>query len=128
MKKFLSILCCICMLCVFTTACDILNKPTSSSTENSNPNEEETNTQPPMNEYCTIMFDTQGGTKIDNIKVKKGDKIPAVSSPKKTQTKTEEYTFLYWEYKGDAWNFDNPVTMDMTLVAKYRVDKTTINF
>ena len=65
----------------------------------------------------TITFDTAGGNRIASIEVKKGSTIPRPTEPTK-----EGYVFDGWEYNGSTYSFNNSVTSDMTLKAKWVVD------
>ena len=50
-------------------------------------------------EYITITFDSDGGTKVDDMKVKKGEKF------KLPETEKKGYFFQGW-YDGKAFYFD----------------------
>lgn len=66
------------------------------------------------NKTVTIIFDTDGGTIIDKVVLKKGVTVPRPISPIK-----QDYEFVNW-YDGDnIFNFDNGATKDITLKAKY---------
>ena len=60
----------------------------------------------------SIIFDTQGGSIINSIKVTEGERIEMPSNPVK-----ENYVFLQWEYKNVPYDFSLPVNEDMTLKA-----------
>lgn len=79
------------------------------------------------NEYC-VSFETFGGNHINQMRVKANEKISAPSAPTKTG-----YTFTDWydnsNYTGQAFNFDTPITKDLTLYAKWGNVKTyTVHF
>ena len=63
----------------------------------------------------TVSFETDGGSpKPRDQTVSYGGKVTEPAAPTKTG-----YSFTGW-YNGDAlWNFDTPVTSDMTLYAKW---------
>lgn len=80
--------------------------------ENNDDNENE--------EYFTITFDTDGGSSIDSIVVKSGEKINKPKNPSK-----DGYTFINWEMGGKEYNFDNAVTNDLTLKAIWKKNNNT---
>lgn len=59
-----------------------------------------------------ITFDSNGGSVVSSVKVKKGDKIPEPEEPTR-----EGYTFIGWEYEDVLYDFSKPVTKKMTLKA-----------
>lgn len=64
-----------------------------------------------------VSFDTNGGSKIETLKVKSGDKIKKPADPSKEGYKFEgwfENKTLKWEY-----NFETPITESITLYAKW---------
>ena len=66
----------------------------------------------------TVSFDTQGGSTVPAQTVSYGGKVTEPAAPTKTG-----YSFTGW-YNGDTqWNFDTPVTSDMTLYAKWTPNK-----
>ena len=69
--------------------------------------------------YYTVTFDTDGGSDVAAITVLKGEKIPVPEEPSKA-SKDCEYVFLGWYYNGEAWNFENGVVENMTLVARWK--------
>lgn len=69
--------------------------------------------------YYTVFFDTDGGSDVAAITVLKGEKIPVPEEPSKA-SKDCEYVFLGWYYNGEAWNFENGVVENMTLVARWK--------
>ena len=80
-------------------------------------------------EDCIVTFDSDGGSSIAPVTVKKGDKISAPEIPEKS-SKDCEYEFLGWYYGGVAWDFENDtVEGDITLVAQWKAtDKYTKPF
>ena len=62
----------------------------------------------------TVTFNTDGGSKIEAIKVEKGGKVAKPTDPTK-----EGYTFTYWTLEGKEYDFSSKVTKDLTLVAKW---------
>src|SRR5690554_6178403 len=66
----------------------------------------------------TITFNTDGGTLIDPITLEFGSVIGPVEEPSK-----EGHTFSGW-FLGDVlFDFDTPINSDITLDAKYEVNK-----
>lgn len=71
--------------------------------------------------YYTVIFNSKGGSKIENVRVKCGSKLCKPDNPTRTSTSTVEYEFLGWFYNGVEWDFDSePVLSDMELVAKWK--------
>lgn len=62
----------------------------------------------------TVSFSTEGAGKIDALKLPEGSLIP-----KPDEIKKEGYIFLGWYYGEKLWNFSDPVTSSMKLVAKW---------
>lgn len=69
--------------------------------------------------YYTVQFDTQGGSTVDAVRVKRGEKITAPATPTYI-TKECEYVFVGWLYKGEKWDFAKGVAEDMTLTAEWK--------
>ena len=71
--------------------------------------------------FFTVIFDSAGGTKVESLTVKSGEKIPEPPEPKRSNTK-QQYVFKGW-YIGDSkWDFKNGiVTGDITLTAKWEL-------
>lgn len=74
-----------------------------------------------VEEYCTVTFDSDGGSKVDSVRVEKGEKLAPPQTPTKSSA-DNEYEFLGW-YQGDTeWDFEkDSVIEDMTLTAKWQV-------
>ena len=64
----------------------------------------------------TVTFDTDGGSAVDSQPVAYGGQAAAPAAPAKTG-----YTFAGWYLEGEKFNFNTPVTKDMTLTAKWTV-------
>lgn len=62
----------------------------------------------------TVEFDSNGGSKVESAKAAEGEPVAAPADPTR-----EGYTFAGWFYNETKWNFENPVTEDMVLVAKW---------
>lgn len=67
------------------------------------------------NKEYTVTFDTNGGTKVEEIKVKKNDILDSIPT-----TTRDGYTFLYWTLDEKIFNKDTKITKDITLVAKWQ--------
>lgn len=70
---------------------------------------------------CTITFETNGGTKIQSLRVDKNTKLEALEIPER-----EGYTFDGWYTDKDltaAYDFDAEITKSMTLYAKWVEDE-----
>ncbi len=62
-----------------------------------------------------VTFDSKGGTSVEAVTVKEGEKITGVKDPTKGG-----FDFVCWTKDGAAFNLDTDVvTEDMTLVAKW---------
>ena len=64
---------------------------------------------------CTVVFDTDGGSLIQSVTLGAGQLLNKPTDPTK-----EGYEFLYWTLNGKEFNFETPITGDMTLVAKWK--------
>lgn len=62
-----------------------------------------------------IKFDTLGGTNIENLIVLEGHILEKPVNPIK-----DGYEFICWQYHNKEYDFSNPITNDMVLVAKYK--------
>ena len=65
-------------------------------------------------DYVKVSFETVGGNTIEPISVKKGEKVTRPIDPKKTG-----HTFKMWTLNGEAFDFETPITEDITLLATY---------
>ena len=65
--------------------------------------------------YYTISFDTGGGTIVSDQIIEEGS---LVERPSINPTR-DNYEFAGWTYNGADYNFDTPVTGDMTIVARW---------
>lgn len=77
------------------------------------------------NIYYTVNFDTQGGDFVPRQIVKNGDVANYVI------TKKDGYEFLGWYLNNQEYNFNTPVTKQITLVAEWKKiennDKPAVN-
>ena len=75
----------------------------------------------------TVKFDSRGGSKVSSKQVLPNKKVKEPSAPKRSK-----YTFAGWYTSPSLktkWNFDNKVTKNMTLYAKWKrvsVDKASV--
>lgn len=66
-------------------------------------------------ETVKIHFDTNGGSAIDDVEVKKGSLASAPVDPTRTS-----YEFMGWTLNGEAFDFSQPIKEDITLVAQWK--------
>jgi len=74
----------------------------------------------------TVTFDTNDGTAIDPVAIGYDTKLTAPVAPEK-----EHYSFLGWytdEALTTAFSFETPVTSDITLYAKWKLNEFTVTF
>lgn len=65
-------------------------------------------------EVISINFDTQGGSKVESLKIEKGSIIKMPKDPTK-----EGYKFMGWYLDNKEFDFSKPVSKDITLIAKW---------
>ena len=68
-----------------------------------------------------IVFDSNGGTTVENQQVKNGQTVKEPTSPTRNG-----YTFKGWYLGGIKYNFNTKVTTDMILIAKWQKDAVTV--
>ncbi len=93
------------------------------------PGESKPGQRPGTTTTYTVSFDSDGGTAVQAVKVKKGEKISEPATPQKA-TLQRQYSFLGW-YNGETkWNFSNDtVQSNVTLTAKWELaEDYTIGF
>ena len=71
----------------------------------------------------TVTFDTDGGSEVASQTVPYGGQAAAPAVPAKPG-----YTFAGWYLDGKAYDFDAPVTENLTLTANWTVNRYTITF
>ena len=74
----------------------------------------------------TVTFNSNGGTSVDEQKVNFNEKATKPTDPTKTG-----YTFECWcsdETLDSVYNFNTPITNDITLYAKWRINQYTVTF
>lgn len=65
-------------------------------------------------EFKVTLNTNNGSDAIQVLLVKRGDTVTKPKVPSK-----EGYTFKYWSYKGEEFNFDTKITKNITLDANY---------
>ena len=72
-------------------------------------------------ELFTVKFESDGGSAVNAVTVKSGEKIPEPKSPVKA-TLEKQYAFKGWYYRDKKWDFENDVvTENITLTAKWEL-------
>ena len=71
----------------------------------------------------TVTFDTDGGSEVASQTVPYGGQAAVPAAPAKPG-----YTFAGWYLDGKAYDFDAPVTENLTLTANWTVNRYTITF
>ena len=72
----------------------------------------------------TVTFDKNNGSANETKKVNSGEKVTKPSNPKK-----EGYRFTAWLYENKEFDFNTPITMNITLTASYTaLAKYTVTF
>ena len=67
----------------------------------------------------TVTFDTDGGSKIASVTIKKGKKLSKPKDPTK-----DNYTFIEWQLDGKKYDFNKEVTKSIKLKAKWEIELT----
>ncbi len=67
------------------------------------------------NKSYTVEFNTDGGTPIESITIKKGKTVQQPTNPTK-----EGYVFIGWSLDGNEFNFSTPIKNDITLKAEWK--------
>lgn len=62
----------------------------------------------------TVTFDSNGGSVVSSVQVKKGDKVSKPSEPTR-----DDYIFSGWYLNDTLYDFDSAVLENITLVAKW---------
>lgn len=71
-------------------------------------------------EILTVTFDSNGGSSVPSQKVKYGETVTKPADPTK-----DGYDFVAWTLKGNNYNFEDKVTENITLEAKWK-EKTVV--
>ena len=75
-----------------------------------------------INNYV-VKFDSNGGSSISSITVKGGNKVTKPKNPTK-----DGYTFNGWYNGNTLFNFNTPVTSDITLTAKWTKKTASVKY
>jgi uncharacterized repeat protein (TIGR02543 family) len=76
-----------------------------------------------INKY-TVTFNSGGGSAVGSQTVNHGSTVAKPANPTRAG-----YTFVRWELPvGTEYNFSNPVTGNITLTAKWDINKYTVTF
>jgi len=65
----------------------------------------------------TVVFDSAGGSSVADRIVEIGTAVTRPTDPTK-----ESHTFRGWYFEGVRWDFNNEVTQNMTLIARWDID------
>ena len=65
-------------------------------------------------EFKVTFNENNGGDAVSYYTVKRGETVSKPKDPIK-----EGYTFKYWSYKGEEFDFDTKITKNITLDANY---------
>ena len=102
--------------------------PSSSESDNDSDNDDSANASEERisesqrnDDLFTVTFDSDGGSAVNAVTVKSGEKIPEPKSPVKA-TLEKQYAFKGWYYQDKKWDFENDVvTENITLTAKWEL-------
>lgn len=89
--------------------------------DSSNAGEERISESQSNDELFTVKFESDGGSAVNAVTVKSGEKIPQPKSPVKA-TLEKQYAFKGWYYQDKKWDFENDVvTENIVLTAKWEL-------
>ena len=93
----------------------------SDNDDSANASEERISESQRNDDLFTVKFDSGGGSAVNAVTVKSGEKIPEPKSPVKA-TLEKQYAFKGWYYRDKKWDFENDVvTENITLTAKWEL-------
>lgn len=93
----------------------------SDNDDSTNASEERISESQRNDDLFTVKFDSDGGSAVNAVTVKSGEKIPEPKSPVKA-TLEKQYAFKGWYYQDKKWDFENDVvTENITLTAKWEL-------
>ena len=72
--------------------------------------------------YYTVNYDSNGGSSIDSVVVKDGEKAPIPNGPIR-----DKYKFIGWYLNDEEYNFETPISEDITLAAKWEKNVESSN-
>lgn len=70
---------------------------------------------------CVITFDSNGGSKVEDISITCGTKI----QKPETQPSKDGFDFVGWAYNDEVFEFDKEINEDITLIATYEKKEET---
>lgn len=89
--------------------------------DSANAGEERISESQRNDELFTVKFESDGGSAVNAVTVKSGEKIPEPKSPVKA-TLEKQYAFKGWYYQDKKWDFENDVvTENIVLTAKWEL-------
>lgn len=89
--------------------------------DSANADEERISESQRNDELFTVKFESDGGSAVNAVTVKSGEKIPEPKSPVKA-TLEKQYAFKGWYYQNKKWDFENDVvTENIVLTAKWEL-------
>ncbi len=89
--------------------------------DSANAGEERISESQRNDELFTVKFESDGGSAVNAVTVKSGEKIPEPKSPVKA-TLEKQYAFKGWYYQNKKWDFENDVvTENIVLTAKWEL-------
>ena len=89
--------------------------------DSANAGEEKISESQRNDELFTVKFESDGGSAVNAVTVKSGEKIPEPKSPVKA-TLEKQYAFKGWYYQDKKWDFENDVvTENIVLTAKWEL-------
>lgn len=89
--------------------------------DSANASEERISESQRNDELFTVKFESDGGSAVNAVTVKSGEKIPEPKSPVKA-TLEKQYAFKGWYYQNKKWDFENDVvTENIVLTAKWEL-------
>ena len=93
----------------------------SDNDDSANASEEESSESQRNDDLFTVKFESDGGSAVNAVTVKSGEKIPEPKSPVKA-TLEKQYAFKGWYCQDKKWDFENDVvTENITLTAKWEL-------
>ncbi len=93
----------------------------SDNDDSANASEERISESQRNDDLFTVKFDSDGGSAVNAVTVKSGEKIPEPKSPVKA-TLEKQYAFKGWYYQNKKWDFENDVvTENIVLTAKWEL-------
>lgn len=89
--------------------------------DSANAGEERISESQRNDELFTVKFESDGGSAVNAVTVKSGEKILQPKSPVKA-TLEKQYAFKGWYYQNKKWDFENDVvTENIVLTAKWEL-------